>query len=45
MLENKKQPKEWNNKIEKIVLENSLWGDVQEVSLWKIVPSVYQPID
>ena len=34
-----------NDEIEKIILKNSLWGDVHEESLCKIVPSVPPPID
>ena len=44
-LESKKESEMRNNEIEKIILENSPWGDVPKESLCKIVPSVPSPID
>ena len=44
-LGSKKEPEKRNNEIEKIVRKNTLWGDVHEELLSKIVPSVPPPID
>ena len=44
-IESKKEPEKRNNEIEKIIMENNLWGDVYEELLCKIVPSVPPPID
>ena len=44
-LESKKEPEKRNNEIEKIIPKNTLWGDVHEELLCKIVPSVSLLID